>query len=180
MADEPRPKKGALTFDEARELISEIARTGEGPDQFRALKMVMGLEGSGIGLPDPLTDNEALDRLSRIIRAVGPTGAQIAYRRAFPSTQRSIDAKAPKLTQADMAPIDRTKLPKNLRELYRQFPEIKKPGIPVGFPLRSGLEAQKKWCNDAAIRMLMDREQAAISEIVAEEGLPQEDPSVRA
>lgn len=156
-------KKGAVTFDEARALISEIARSGEGPDKFRALKMVMGLEGSGVGLPEPLTDNDVLDRLARMIRAVGPTGAQLAYRRAFPASKRSIDSKAPKITLADMAPIDPMKLPKNLRELYRMFPEIKKPGIPPGFPIRSGLEAQKKWCNEAAVRMLMDREQARVA-----------------
>jgi len=121
--------------------------------------MLMGLEGSGVGLPVPLTDNDCIDRLARMIRAVGPTGSQIAYRRAFPATKRPLDKTAPKVTEADMAPIDKTKLPKNLRELYRQFPQIKKPGIPPGFPLHKGLEAQKKWCNDAAIRMLMDREQ---------------------
>lgn len=163
-APEKEPKKrGAITFDEAREIISDIARGGDGPDKFRALKMVMGLEGSGVGLPEPLTDNDALERLARLIRAVGPTGAQIAYRRAFPASKRSIDASAPKISEADMPPIDRTKLPKNLRELYRMFPEIKKPGIPPGFPLRSGLETQKKWCNDAAVRILMDREQARVA-----------------
>lgn len=166
-----------MTFEEARERISEFARNGEGPDQFRALKMVMGLEGSGTGLPDPLTDHDVLDRLARLIRAVGPTGSQIAYRRAFPNTKRTIDASAPKITEADAAPIDKTKLPKNLRELYRMFPEIKKPGIPVGFPIRSGLEAQKKWCNDAAVRMILDREQAKIAASDTS-GVPQEDPGV--
>lgn len=161
-SDAPK-RRGAITFDEAREIISEIARDGEGPDKFRALKMLMGLEGSGVGLPDPLTDNDALERLARLIRAVGPTGSQIAYRRAFPASKRSIDANAPKISEADMPPIDRTKLPKNLRELYRMFPEIKKPGIPPGFPLRAGLEAQKRWCNDAAVRILMDREQARVA-----------------
>jgi hypothetical protein len=163
--------KSKMTFDEAMGEISLIARDGEGADKFRALKMVMSQEAGSAAIPDPLNDAEIIERLSRLIRAVGPTAAMLAYRKAFPKSKRPINHVSPKLLETDVPPVDITKLPRNLRELYRMFPEIKKPGIPVGFPRGSGIAVQKEWCQKAARRMLLDREQKKL-DIISFEAAP--------
>ena len=162
-------KAAKISFEEAMELMSDIARNGEGADKFRALKLVMSQETSGSVLPDPLNDSEVIDRLARLMKATGPTASQMAYRRAFPHSSRPVTHAAPKVKASDIPPIDKDKLPKNLRELYRMFPEIKKPGIPMGYPAGSGLAVKKEWCNKQAIKMLIDREQSRVDMIAVEE-----------
>ena len=148
-----------ISLDEALSIVSEIARNGTGPDQFRALKMVMAQEAGTATLPEPLSDAEVIERGARLIRAMGPTAAQLAYRKAFPQSQRPINHAAPKIAEGDIAPIDKSALPINLRSLYRMFPEIKKAGVPKGFPINRGLAVQKEWCQKMAMKMILDREQ---------------------
>lgn len=161
-------KSKRLSLDEAMDIITEIARSDEGPDRFRALKIAMSQETGGSQLPAPLNDQEIVERLARLIRAAGPTAAMLAYRKAFPSAKRDINHTAPKVTERDIAPIDPATLPKNLRELYRMFPEIKRPGVPAGFPVHRGIAVQKEWCQTAAKKMILDREQKKIDMIATE------------
>jgi hypothetical protein len=164
-----------LTPEEAKRLLSEIARTGEGASQIRALLTVIQQESVSAGLPEPLSDAEVIDRLARMIKAAGPTASQIAYRTAFPHAQRPVHHAGVKVTESDVAPVDALSLPRNLRELYRAFPEIKKPGVPVGFPIHQGIAVQKEWCQKAARRMLLDREQKRV-DMISIEALPEESP----
>jgi hypothetical protein len=169
---ESKPIK--MTLDEALEQISDVARNGEGADKFRALKIVMSQESGSAALPEPLSDDEIIERLARMIKAAGPTASQLSYRRAFPSAKRPIYHAAPKITEADMSPIDPAALPRSLKELYRMFPEVKKPGIPTGYPVRGGMAVQKEWCQKQARRMLMDREQKR-HDLIATEAIPKEE-----
>ena len=166
MSDIPKP----LGLDEAIGLISDIARHGEGAERFRALKEIraMAQEAGDTTLPDPLTDQEVIERLGRLMKAAGPTACQFAYRAAFPATQRPLKVTAPKVVLNDIL-VDRSTLPVNLKQLYRMFPEIKRSGQPQGYPHGKGLAVVKKWCQDKALRMLMDREQARIDEAVIAE-----------
>jgi len=157
----PEPKQKPLTLDEVTTILSDIARNGEGAERFRALKMVAAQETGSITLPDPISDAEAIERLGRIIRAAGPTVAQLAYRKAFPAAKRPINHAAPRVTVADMI-IDRATLPVNLKQLYRRFPEIKRPGVPQGYPMGKGLAVVKDWCQKKALQLLIDQEQGRV------------------
>lgn len=156
MSDETRKP---LTLVEVEEILSDIARNGDGADRIRALKMVMAQEAGNATLPEPFSDAEVIDRLARLIRAAGPTASQLAYRRAFPAAKRPIHHAAPKVTEADVAPIDKSTLPKTLRALYRMFPEIKRAGTPKGYPVKAGMAVKAQWCQDEALKIIMDREQ---------------------
>lgn len=168
MSEEPK----RIGLDEALELISDIARNGEGADRFRALKVVMAQESSSSQLPPPLGDVEIIERLSRLIRAAGPMASQLAYRKAFPASKRPINFAAPKLLTSDVPGIDPLKLPKTLRALYRMFPEIKRPGVPKGFPVSAGMAVKAEWCAKEARKMIMDREQQKLDIIATEAALP--------
>jgi hypothetical protein len=66
---------------------------------------------------------------------------------------------ARRLLESDLV-IDRSKLPVNLKQLYKMFPEIKRSGVPQGYPRGKGLAVVKKWCQDKATQMIIDREHA--------------------
>lgn len=167
-------EKRPLSLDEAVGLISDIARHGEGADRLRALKeiRVMAQETGSVTLPDPMSDAEVIERLARLIRAAGPTTAQLAYRKAFPHAKRPVNHAAPKVLEGDIG-IDRSKLPVNLRQLYKMFPEIKRSGIPQGYPRGKGLMVVKKWCQDKAIQMIIDKEQNRVDVAAATERQPE-------
>jgi hypothetical protein len=165
-----------LSLDEAIGLISEIARHGEGADRLRALKEIrlMAAETGSVTLPDPMSDQEVIERLARLMRAAGHTVSQLAYRKAYPHAKRPVNHAAPKVLETDVE-IDRSKLPVSLKQLYRMFPEIKRSGVPPGYPRGKGLLVVKKWCQEKAIQMIIDREQhrvdvAAVSEQQEEKG----------
>jgi hypothetical protein len=162
-----------LTFDEAERLIAEIARTDGHKNQMRALAMVMAKDEGQDAIPAPLTDAEVIERLARLIRAAGPTASQLAYRRAFPASKRPINHAAPKVTETDIAPVDKSSLPRTLRDLYRMFPEIRRPGVPKGYPAKAGFLAKKEWCQAEAMKMILDREQAKM-DMVAIEAAPED------
>lgn len=154
--------KAAITLDEAMELIAEIAREGEGPERFRALKLVMAQQSSSATLPLPLTDSEKIDRLARLMKAVGSTGAQLAYKRAF-SNQRRIDTARPRVEMSDVPGLEDVKLPKNLPAFYRMFPEVKRQGWPRGYPARASAEAKTLWIQRESKRILLEREQIKVN-----------------
>ena len=164
-------EKQPLSLDEAIGLISDIARHGEGADRLRALKeiRVMAQETGSVTLPDPMSDAEVIERLARLIKAAGPTVAQLAYKQAFPFAKKTVHDAVPKVLESDLG-IDKSKLPVNLRQLYKMFPEIKRSGIPQGYPRGRGLAVVKKWCQDKAMQMIIDREQGRIAEQAKTEG----------
>ena len=169
-----------MDLDEAVRILTDIARNGEGAERFRALREIrmMAQETETSVLPDPLTDQEVIERIGRLDRAAGTTLSQMAYRWAFPNAKRPIQHAAPKVLTDDIV-IDRSTLPVNLKQLYRMFPEIKRPGVPQGYPMGKGLAVVKRWCQDKALQMLVDKEQnrldvAAISDKEVESVEPTE------
>lgn len=155
-----------MDLDEVLYIISDIARNGEGADRFRAIKVIKDLvqETGTSGLPDPMSDDETFERMGRLMKALGPTGSQMAYRRAFPHAKRPLNQSAPKVLPTDIN-IDASTLPNNLKQLYRMFPEIKpRGGFPSGYPLKKGLAVQKKWCQDKARQIILDKEQGRLDE----------------
>jgi len=170
-------QKTTITFDEAMSLISDIARNGEGPDKFRALKVAMSQQSGGITLPDPMSADEAVERLSRLMRGVGPANCQWAYRKAFPAAKKEIFESKVQVRNSDLSADDIKKLPKSLKQLYKMFPETKRSGQPPGYPKNDGLEAQVAWCQNKAIQIIRDRKQAIIDNVAIDAARKQEKPT---
>ena len=158
-------EKNTITFDEAMELISDIARNGEGPDKFRALKVAMSQQSGGITLPDPMSADEVVERLSRLMRGVGPANSQWAYRKAFPASKKEVFEAKVMVRGSDLTADDIKKLPKSLKQLYKMFPDTKRSGQPPGYPKLDGLEAQVSWCQNKALEILRTRKQALIDNV---------------
>jgi hypothetical protein len=159
---EPAVRK-KLTMEEIRSAIEAIASDDSNRDQFKALKMLAGEETSSITLPPPMSESEAVERVSRLLRPLGPEGCKIAYKKAFPASKKTIEDSV-KLYMDDLDEADQEKLKRvsNLKGLYRLFPELKKPGLPTGFPAGGGLEVKAEWCKKAAARILLERKQAVL------------------
>ena len=161
------PKK-RMTFDEAMAEIEDVARNGEGAQKLRALAMIQSQESTTVALPDPLSLDEQVERISRLLRAAGPKVSQFAYRNAFASSKKSISDLMPKVELTDVPAFYKATLPKSLKQLYRQFPEIKRGGYPAGYPLKGGIEMQQLWCQRKAVEILRAREEERLKSLEPE------------
>src|SRR3989304_4693784 len=56
----------------------------------------------------------------------------------------------------------------SLPMLYRLFPEIKRNGVPKGYPTTKGLAAQLRFVREQATRMLLERERERMKALEAE------------
>ena len=151
------------TMDEIMADIAEISADPDDRDRFKALKMLASEQASSITLPSPLTDQDVTERLSRLMRPAGTDRCKIAYKMAFPKSQKTIEDSV-KLYMDDLDESDQEKLKRvsNIKGLYRLFPELKKPGLPTGFPAGGSLATKAEWCKRAASRILLERKQARL------------------
>lgn len=153
-------KRGTRSMDEILADIDAISSDPEHRDQFKALKMLASTQSSAVVLPPPLGEKEIVERLMRVMRPSGPNLCQIAFSRSFPRDRLKTVEDSPKLTfenlsDESLAIIGRVS---GLKSLYREFPAIKRHGIPAGFPSGRGVEAQLVWCKNMAKKMLLERE----------------------
>ena len=153
------PNKGTRSMDEILSDIDAISRDSDHRDQFKALKMLASSQSSAVVLPPPLTQKEKIDRMVRVLRPNGPNASLIALKRAFPRARMKV-TDSPNLTVEDLSAesLEIITRVSNLKSLYREFPAIKRHGIPSGFPSGRGVEAQLVWCKKEAEKMLMERE----------------------
>lgn len=164
MTTEPE-KKRRMTFDEAAELIEETARDGDGAQKLRALQMVMASKASSVTLPPPLSTDEVVERLARVMKAAGAANCQFAYRIAFAAAKREIFDAMPPVHESDVPAFKTQSLPMSLKQLYKQFPEVKRSGYPATYPRSHGLEAQADWCRKKALQILRTREEARLNNL---------------
>jgi len=162
-------KQREMTMDEVRSALENIARDPEHRDHFKALKMLRSEEASSAVLPEPLTDEEVVLRLARIMRPAGPENCQIAFHRAFPRSKKTVTS-APRIEAEDLTEEDRDIVNRvtSLPMLYRLFPEIKRNGVPKGYPTTKGLAAQLRFVREQATRMLLERERERMKALEAE------------
>lgn len=158
MTDESTPKK-RLTLAEIVDGITDIAQTGEGADRFRALKLLSSMEQATVVIPPPLEDWEVVDRVVRILRGAGPQLTQAAYARAFPNTAKAKFHK-PTKNRLEATPEQKHEASKvtSLKILNRKFPECKMSGMPKGYPQRGSIAAKVRWCQEAALGILVERD----------------------
>jgi hypothetical protein len=157
--------KKRLSLDEILDLVSGVARDeAAGADRFRALKMLASMESAAVVLPVPLTDAEVIERIGRIMKSAGATLCQIAYRQVFPRTRQG--ELAPRLMLGDLPDHVRDQASRctSLKMLYHVCPEVKRSGMPPGFPQRGSLMAKQEWCQGVAAKILLDREQSKVDE----------------
>ncbi len=155
------------------EMISSIARDEDaGADRFRALKMLATQNTSAATLGEILSYDDMLERMTRLLKAVGPDACRVAYRRAFPQRKSHIDDDV-RLRTDDVPAEVRAQAMKvwSLRGLYKQFPEAKRNGYPRGYPAGRSSVLKKQWCQEEAIRLILDREQQKVDEAALAERL---------
>jgi hypothetical protein len=166
--------KHKIGLDELQGIITEIVRHGDGADRFRAIKMLKELvqETGTSGLPEPMSDDEKYDRMARLMKAMGHRGCSMSYRRAFPHANTPLHKTIPKLLPDDLHQLK--KKPMSLKHLYRLYPETKRSGIPPGYPVNGGMEAQIRWVQKKADEIELRRlqegfENGAAQDITGEE-----------
>jgi len=159
MTEATKPKRRSI--EEITADIEAISQDSEHRDQFKALRMLAAEKSSSVVLPEPMDDNEVIERIARLIKPAGAILAQIAFKRAFPY-RPEVDKVVPKVGENHLTEEDRLIVLKcrSVKNLYRMFPELKKPGLPQGFPRGEDLEAKQAWCREAATKILVARQQA--------------------
>jgi hypothetical protein len=160
MADKQR-----LSMDDILKEIEDVAKHGDGADKFRALKFLASAETAQSFLPPPLEPREVVDRLVRVMRPAGPDMCRVAFKEAFHNT-RSLIAKLGidgtamineyHLTEEDKQTIQSIT---SLKQFYKTFQELKRPGFPTGYPSGRDKITQQAWLQAQAQAILMDRAQ---------------------
>lgn len=176
MTETPRTP---FTLDEIIGVVSDIARDTESRDRLRALKLLTSLNSSVAAIPPPLNDDEVVERITKLMKAAGPRLCRRAYRKAYPLKERvpAYDHEE----RDDIGEAVRKKVQKlrTLRQYNKMFPEVKKPtgGVPPGYPIGSGPEAQMEWVQSAATKILIERRRREIAieaaDIKATEKIPE-------
>jgi len=162
--------KLGLSLDEIMAMVTDIAKDPEsGADRFRALKMLASTNTAAAVLPDPMNEGEIVERLARLMRAAGRDLAQVSYQKAFPRVS-SKPYIATRFKLDDIPPEVQLRVERirTLRALYKNYPEVKRPGFPPGYPLKRGLGVISEWCRRVAAKCELDRMQTAANAVEAE------------
>jgi hypothetical protein len=164
MADSDTPRKAVpFTLDEVLASVSEIARDESDRDRFKALKMLTSLNSSVAAIPPPLSDDEVIERLSRLMKGAGAKLCRKAYRKTYPLSDRTPIFDKEELE--DLGPFIKQKVKglKTLKQYNRMFPEVVKGGVPTGYPSGAGPEAQMEWVQRAATKIFVERRRREVA-----------------
>jgi hypothetical protein len=149
-----------LSMEDIKLGLSDMARNGEGAQRAQAYRMLMNMESATVTLPEPMTYEEEIERLTRILKACGKEKVQVSWKRAWPTTKKTVDDDADRMTLEDLPPRIRftAEHVTTLRKLYDMAPEIKpKGGFPSGYPLGKGKAMRCRWVQHQAAKILLDR-----------------------
>jgi len=172
MSEEFHPR---LSPDQITDMLHEMARSGEPAERRFAIKLIKPAEAQ-TGLPEPLDAADCVMRLARVMRGIGEKASREAMSAAFKSKVVDMDL--------DERPnIDRqvsVKVPTNLSDLYRMFPEAPKDlktGAPPGYPKVGPMLKKRRWVYDYAVELLKRREQQFGSPLKVDAGAIRDDGS---
>lgn len=148
-----------ITLDEILDELSKLARDEDaGADRFRALKMLAQTEVAKVGLGELLDDAAIVDRLVRLMKGLGSSMVQICYAQAFPRAMNAeISGGRYTYSEADHDLVDLSKKCTSLAMLYKDYPETQVVGSPKGFPVSGSVAMKKTWCQDQALKVLLER-----------------------
>jgi hypothetical protein len=162
MADELR--RAALSLDAVIGIVTEIAQDPESRDRLRALKLLTSLNSSSAAIPPPLTDEDVIARMRRLMKAAGSRLCLKAYRQAYPLVRRTPVFDKQEMEELGIFMRGKIEKLKSLKQLYRMFPEIKRSGVPTTYPVGAGPEVQMEWIQKTATKILMERRRKEIAE----------------
>jgi hypothetical protein len=157
-------KPARMTMEEIDAALTEMGRDPEaGADRFRALKMLKVDAAASVIRTEELEDGEIVKRFIRLFQAAGQDIPRIAYRKAFQTKLGDIsDAPVLDLGVIPEEIMLKARKISSLKMLYKEFPEIKRPGTPRGYPAARGPAVQLEWIRRAAEKLYMDKEAAKI------------------
>jgi len=151
------------TIDEISKEIEDVAFNGEGADKLRALKMLReDRGGTAITLPEPQTHAERVHRMMRIMKAFGVDLCRAAFSEAFPHQINDLGDVAPVIPEDGLTQEEelRALRIKSVKQLYREWPALKRSGTPQGYPRGRGLVAVTAWCQEKARKIIRDEKQS--------------------
>jgi hypothetical protein len=157
---EVTPRK-ILTFEEIRAGLSEMAENGEGAQRTQAYRMLMSMGQQDALLPAPLHRDDVTERMARVIRGVGVLITRAAFLKAQPRHVGAYKAvvQVEKLTTIDIG-IPKQDWPITVRQLYKHCPELKRRGMPKGYPTKGGPLKQREFLHNLFYRYHVDKQGA--------------------
>ena len=169
-----------MTPEEITARIHALGKHGDDAASRWALKLLHSQQQSDSGLPPPLTENEYIERLARVMKPAGRELCQIAYRKAFPYGPKLNLGVVQAGVRAQHLPEDakeRIKKVHNLKSLYRLYPQVKKHGVPMGYPRSKGIEVIQSFVRSLATQIEVDRMNDSLKEEAnGTQGSEQADP----
>ena len=162
MSDSDTPRT-PFTMDEIIAAVSDIARDTESKDRLRAMKLLMSFNTSTAAIPPPLSDDEVVERLSRLMKGAGARLCRKAYRKTYPLSERTPTFDKQELEELGPFIKQKIKNLKTLKQYNRMFPETAKGGVPPGYPSGAGPEAQMEWVQRAATKIYIERRRKEVA-----------------
>lgn len=163
-----------MSLAEIEAEITRVARDGEGPDKFRALKLLTNMRNAGASVPAPMTDSEICKHLVPLMAAAGHKNVVTSYAKAFQTTRKPVPGTiTDHETIASEKSLQLARHIDTVRKFNRAFPGLCfGNGMPRGYPRGKSLEEQQKWLYKTALKIYVGREQRATEvEISRQEAL---------
>lgn len=164
MAEDSLKKR--LSMEDIIDAMSEIANDPDDRDRFKALKALSGMNSGTVVLPPPMTTEERIERLARLMKALSRDQVKMAYRHAWPQVKDEVTG--PVLGRLDdaLTPEESRFCNKvtTVKLLYKRFPELKKDGQPRGYPKDQGAAAVADFCRKEARLALIHRKRADLGQ----------------
>lgn len=160
-----------LGLDEITHMLEDIARNDEGAPRLRAIQMLRAQQQGGLVIPEPLSTHEQIDRAARVLRPIGKKNATIAFVKAFNIRGRTkLPGYVPPMDLESAPPelVEQSRGCTTVKKLYALAPHLKQRGFPRGFPARATAQRRAEWCQEQALRYLLEREQIEGQEIIDE------------
>ena len=157
------PPKAPMTMAEILAGISDLARNGEGAQRAQAYRMLLGANSGTQGKAEKLDGVEIKARMVRLMRLMGPSMTQNCYHTAFRS-RKMVAQAAPLVRVEDLNLPPDYKFPRTVTELYKLFPEHKRPGVPRGYPIGKGVLIQRDWLKEITLKTLRANRQRELDE----------------
>lgn len=149
----PELPKKLMTMTEILEGLSELARTGEGAQKSQAFRLLLNANIGTQQKSETLDGMEIKSRMVRLMRLMGASMTQSCYQTAF-KTRKMVAHAAPLVRMEDLNLPPDYKFPRTVRELYKLFPEHKRPGVPRGYPIGKGVLIQREWLKEITLKTL--------------------------
>lgn len=163
--NEPETQAARLSMDEIMDLITEVARDGDGADKFRALKLLHSMQSVTASLPSPKNDDEIQHYLKIIFPACGKENVDSARRHTFNLKADSMDMEVDEVSGVPLDRRERINKIVTVRDFYNLFPWMKRRGVPKGYPGKSlGLARRTRWLRQRALDISLDEERAIAEE----------------